>query len=75
MDLPAEEDSFVIEYHEKSFVNKPIYRVKAEDFKDAMHQSIVAIYISLGTKTTVGSGILISSDLILTAAHNVYNCE
>jgi V8-like Glu-specific endopeptidase len=37
------------------------------------HDSIAAIIIKWGDKSFIGSGFLISSNLILTCAHNLHN--
>jgi V8-like Glu-specific endopeptidase len=56
--------------------NEGIFPVEKQDLKSVMHRSMVALTFLDGMRRPcVGSGVLISPNLVLTAAHNVYDKE
>lgn len=67
----------VLEYlDEVSMGGVPLYQVKPEEHKKRLHKYIGALLASNKTlpgKKIMGSGVLISPDLVLTAAHNVWH--
>jgi hypothetical protein len=68
----------VLEYlDEASMGGAPLYQVKPEEHKKRLHKYIGALLASnkglLPEVKIMGSGVLISPDLVLTAAHNVWH--
>jgi V8-like Glu-specific endopeptidase len=54
--------------------NEELSPVERHDLKSTLHRSMVALtFVNGMRKLCVGSGVLISPNLVLTAAHNVYD--
>jgi V8-like Glu-specific endopeptidase len=59
---------------EKKVLNEEPFKVDSNDLKNTLHLCIVAItFLTHHKQLGVGSGILISSNLVLTVAHNFYD--
>jgi V8-like Glu-specific endopeptidase len=59
---------------EKKVRNEELFKVGSRDSKNILHRSIVAITLLTNHKQfAVGSGFLISPNLVLTVAHNFYD--
>jgi hypothetical protein len=60
--------------NEKLVRNEDLFPISKQDLKSILHRSIGAITFLNGMKQlTMGSGVLISPDLVLTVAHNLYD--
>jgi V8-like Glu-specific endopeptidase len=67
-----QEDEDTIE--EKLILNEKLFPVEKELLKTFIHQSIGAFTFTNSSKfPCAGSGVLVSRNLILTAAHNLYD--
>ena len=60
--------------NEKGLFNERLFRVEKKDLESILHRSIAALTFIDGKKQpTAGSGVFISRNLMLTAAHNLYD--
>jgi V8-like Glu-specific endopeptidase len=58
---------------EKKILNEELFRVDLNDLTNILHRSIVALtFLTPYKQYAVGTGFLISANLVLTAAHNLY---
>ena len=61
-------------YQDEAMLNyKKLYKVSSDKIGERPHCHIGAILFEARYKEGKGSGILISPDLVLTAAHNVFS--
>jgi V8-like Glu-specific endopeptidase len=59
---------------EKKIYDEDLFLVDESDMKQKLHRSIGALsFLTPNKRVAAGSGVLISRNLILTAAHNLYD--
>lgn len=59
---------------EKIVLNQPLFKINVEQLKDKLHRSLGAItFLNYDRYPAAGTGTLISPNMVLTVAHNVYD--
>lgn len=59
---------------EKAILNERISRIEGEKLKEVLHRSIGCItYLDKDQQIQYGTGFMIASDIVITAAHNLYD--
>ena len=76
-EMDSEEDVAEKHCNEANFYNDILEEIDENKMKDQLHRHIglITFTSAFEDKMGNGTGILISPNLVLTVAHNVYNCE
>jgi V8-like Glu-specific endopeptidase len=75
MELSAAEREFGVYGDERMFGSDTLYKVPPKDMQKPLHKFTGALTFRSRNSTALGKGTatLISPDLVLTCAHNIYN--